>query len=269
LRAKILGSVPGDQGSAAQPAEGLAQGRLGEQVLHALETGSQQRRIGQIEHVADVIVGGDFRDPEQGLAVRPPLAFLKAALESAPAADLAKSRRIFVLDGARAACDWDRGTGVPGLFPPALMPQTVRQDFVANSNDSFWLVNDRSPIRNDGPIVGAMDVPQNLRTRAGLLEIEARLDSADGLPGRKPILPPSVRRSRTPSPPSPMPALAKCNSRPPTARGFRSMAAREKMAFSTSRTRIWRAIPVTSHFTVQAICRSLPSMTRVPSSAQS
>src|SRR5271163_1438280 len=69
LRAKILGSVPGDQGSAAQPAEGLAQGRLGEQVLHALETGSQQRRIGQIEHVADVIVGGD-RDPEQGLAVR-------------------------------------------------------------------------------------------------------------------------------------------------------------------------------------------------------
>ena len=81
LRAKILGSVPGDQGSAAQPAEGLAQGRLGEQVLHALETGSQQRRIGQIEHVADVIVGGDFRDPEQGLAVRPPLAFLKGALE--------------------------------------------------------------------------------------------------------------------------------------------------------------------------------------------
>src|SRR5271155_1206358 len=68
-------------GAAAQPAEGLAQGRLGEQVLHALETGSQQRRIGQIEHVADVIVGGDFRDPEQGLAVRPPLAFLKGALE--------------------------------------------------------------------------------------------------------------------------------------------------------------------------------------------
>jgi hypothetical protein len=52
--------------------------RLGEQVL---ETGSQQRRIDQIEHVADVIVGGDFRDPEQGLAVRLPLAFLKGALE--------------------------------------------------------------------------------------------------------------------------------------------------------------------------------------------
>ena len=81
LRAKELGSIPGDERSATQSAKGLAQGRLGEQALHALETGSQQRRIGQIEHVADAIVGGDFRDPEQGLAVRPPLAFLKGALE--------------------------------------------------------------------------------------------------------------------------------------------------------------------------------------------
>jgi hypothetical protein len=37
--------------------------------VQVLETGWQQHRIDQIEHVADVIVGGDFRDPEQGLAV--------------------------------------------------------------------------------------------------------------------------------------------------------------------------------------------------------
>jgi hypothetical protein len=41
LRAKILGPVPGHEGSAAQSTKGLAQGRLGEQLLHARETGLQ------------------------------------------------------------------------------------------------------------------------------------------------------------------------------------------------------------------------------------
>jgi hypothetical protein len=81
LRAKILGSVPGDQGSAAQPAEGLAQTRVGEQLLDARKAGAQQHRIGRVKHVADVVVGRDFLDPEQGLAVRPPMAFLQGALE--------------------------------------------------------------------------------------------------------------------------------------------------------------------------------------------
>jgi len=81
LRAEILGAVPGDQGSLAKPAKGRPQRRRGEHLLHALETGLQQRRISGIEHVADVIVGRDFLDPEQSLAVRAPLALLQGALE--------------------------------------------------------------------------------------------------------------------------------------------------------------------------------------------
>ena len=64
LRAKIFGSVPGDEGSAAQSCKGLAHGRLGEQRFQPLETGREQRRIGLVQHVADVIVGGNFLDPE-------------------------------------------------------------------------------------------------------------------------------------------------------------------------------------------------------------
>src|ERR1700730_11670227 len=81
LRAEILGAVPGDQGSLAKPAKGGPQRRRGEQLLQALETGLQQRRIGRVEHVADVIVGRDFLDPEQALAVRAAMALLQGALE--------------------------------------------------------------------------------------------------------------------------------------------------------------------------------------------
>ena len=81
LRAEILGAVPGDQGPIAKPDEGLMQRRRGDEPLHALEAGLQQRRIGAIEHVADVIAGRDFPNPEQRLAVRAPLAFLQGALE--------------------------------------------------------------------------------------------------------------------------------------------------------------------------------------------
>ena len=81
LRAEILGAVPGNQDTLAKPCEGLAQRRRGEQLLHALEAGLQQRRIGAIEHVADVIVRGDSSDPEPGLAVRAPLSLLQGTLE--------------------------------------------------------------------------------------------------------------------------------------------------------------------------------------------
>jgi hypothetical protein len=80
LRAEILRPVPGDQGSASQPTEGLPQGRPGQQRLHAFETGLQKRGIRLVQPVADIIVGGNSADPEQGLAVGATLAFLQPAL---------------------------------------------------------------------------------------------------------------------------------------------------------------------------------------------
>ena len=64
------------------------------------------------------------------------------------------------------------------------MPSTLRRDYVANSNDSYWLANARAPITGQPPIVGPSVTTQNLRTRSGLMEIEARLDGSDGLPGK-------------------------------------------------------------------------------------
>ena len=99
----------------------------------------------------------------------------------------AATQRVFILDGSRAACDWTRDatSAVPGLMPGAVMPAVVRTDYVANSNDSYWLANPRAPLTGQPPIVGPVDVVQNLRTRAGVQEIEARLAGTDGLPGRR------------------------------------------------------------------------------------
>jgi hypothetical protein len=64
LRAKILRPVPSDEGSSAQPAEGLPHGRLSQERFQALETGLQQRRVRFVEHVADVVVGRNLANTE-------------------------------------------------------------------------------------------------------------------------------------------------------------------------------------------------------------
>ena len=99
---------------------------------------------------------------------------------------LAATARIYVLDGARAACDWDvaAGTAAPGLTPGGTMPAVLRTDYVANSNDSYWLVNGTMRLSGQPPIVGPTAIAQNLRTRSGLMEITARLDGTDGLAGK-------------------------------------------------------------------------------------
>ena len=87
--------------------------------------------------------------------------------------------RLYVLDGSRSACGWrvDSRSMRPGLTPADAMPHVIREDYVANSNDSFWLANPRAPTTGYSPVIGAVDVAQNLRTRAGVLEIESALQS--------------------------------------------------------------------------------------------
>src|ERR1700693_5986246 len=80
LRAEILRPIPGDQGSAAEPTESLTHGRLTQQRLHAFETGLQKRRVGLVQHVANVIVGGDSADAKQRLTVGAALALFQRAL---------------------------------------------------------------------------------------------------------------------------------------------------------------------------------------------
>jgi hypothetical protein len=81
LAAEILGPVEGDERSAAEPGERLAHRRLEQQLLGAFKARREQSRVRAVEHVPDVIVGGDPLDPEQALAVRAPVAPLQSPLE--------------------------------------------------------------------------------------------------------------------------------------------------------------------------------------------
>ena len=95
--------------------------------------------------------------------------------------------RLYVLDGSRGACRWpvDPRAAMAGHMPAETMPQVVRTDYVANSNDSFWLANPSAPLTGFSPVVGPVDTAQNLRTRSGLMEIGARLAGTDGRPGTR------------------------------------------------------------------------------------
>lgn len=113
---------------------------------------------------------------------------LKSCAPSPAAAGLFATAGLTVLDGSRAACDWKRDSAAaqPGAIPPERMPVVVTPDWVQNSNDSFWLSNPHiAAPANISPLVGPVGVPQRMRTRSGILEIESRLAGRDGLAGNK------------------------------------------------------------------------------------
>lgn len=95
--------------------------------------------------------------------------------------------RVTVIDGSRATCAWDvaPGTPVPGLMPASDQAIWQRRDYVANSNDNYWLSNADAPYRELSPVLGPWGTERTLRTRSGLLEIERRFAGTDGLPGTK------------------------------------------------------------------------------------
>ncbi|MDP1642134.1 MAG: acylase [Phenylobacterium sp.] len=113
-------------------------------------------------------------------------AHMQTCAADAPAAANWRAARLFVLDGARGACDWPVSAETPdgGLMPGSAMPALFRDDFVANSNDSYWLTNPAAPLTGYPRVIGEEGVPQNLRTRSGLLEITAWREGSDGQPGR-------------------------------------------------------------------------------------
>ncbi len=78
--------------------------------------------------------------------------------------------RVMVLDGARVECEWgtDERSNVSGALPAEEMPRLTRSDYVANSNDSYWLTNAEAPLEGYSPIIGSERTARSLRTRAGL-----------------------------------------------------------------------------------------------------
>lgn len=96
-----------------------------------------------------------------------------------------EAARLPVLDGARSACQWgsDDDAAVPGTFGPSNEPHMFRDDYVTNSNDSYWLTNPEAPIEGFAEIIGDERTARTLRTRLGLVQVIERLAGEDGLDG--------------------------------------------------------------------------------------
>jgi acyl-homoserine-lactone acylase len=82
-----------------------------------------------------------------------------------------------VLDGARTDCAWgtDEDALQPGTFGPGNLPILERRDYVANSNESYWLTNAAAPMKRYPRILGTWEQQRNVRTRGTLTEIGDQL----------------------------------------------------------------------------------------------
>ncbi len=82
-----------------------------------------------------------------------------------------------VLDGSRPDCQWqsDGDAPAPGIFGPNHLPTLERDDFVKNSNDSYWMTNPAQPIVGYNRIIGCENCDIQLRPRLAILQMQRQL----------------------------------------------------------------------------------------------
>ncbi|MBJ6138845.1 penicillin acylase family protein [Marinobacter litoralis] len=87
-----------------------------------------------------------------------------------------------VLDGSRPDCAWGTDNDAPaeGVFGPENLPSLVRNDWVHNCNDSYWLTNPDEPLTGYASIIGDEETARTLRTRLCIKQVEERLSGSDG-----------------------------------------------------------------------------------------
>ncbi|MFG6449800.1 penicillin acylase family protein [Roseateles sp. BYS180W] len=73
------------------------------------------------------------------------------------------------LDGSRAECDWqhDPAAVQAGTIPADGLPSLLREDYVANMNDSYWLTNPAKPLEGFPMVLGGEREHQSVRSRLG------------------------------------------------------------------------------------------------------
>lgn len=78
-------------------------------------------------------------------------------------------------------CEWriDQRAQQPGILPPDQLPYLMRDDYVTNSNDSYWLSNPSQPLEGYSPIIGPERTERSLRTRAGLIMVNEVLQAKE------------------------------------------------------------------------------------------
>jgi acyl-homoserine-lactone acylase len=74
------------------------------------------------------------------------------------------------------------------------MPNLMRDDYVANMNDSYWLANPKAPMTGYPDIMGPAGTEAvSLRTRMGNVLAQARIDGSDSY-GARGATPDTVKR---------------------------------------------------------------------------
>lgn len=119
-----------------------------------------------------------------GAIPNPPGSSCNSIYASALAAALP---RVPVLDGSKSACDWqsDADSVQKGAIGPSRLPSLLRDDYVANMNDSYWLANPAAPLTGYPDILGAAGTEAvSFRTRLGNLLAQGRLAGTDGYAGK-------------------------------------------------------------------------------------
>ena len=100
------------------------------------------------------------------------------------------------LDGSKADCEWGNDADSPqaGIFGRSNLPFLIRDDYVLNSNDTYWLSNLDEPLTGFSPLLrrrltpfpsatSPEGVPLSLRTRMAFQQVLDRLDNSDSLGG--------------------------------------------------------------------------------------
>lgn len=74
-----------------------------------------------------------------------------------------------LLDGSRSVCEWQSAATAaqPGTLAADRMPSLLRDDYVANMNDSHWLTNPAQPLTGFASILGGEGRPLSTRGREG------------------------------------------------------------------------------------------------------
>ncbi|VVE15908.1 Acyl-homoserine lactone acylase PvdQ [Pandoraea capi] len=87
------------------------------------------------------------------------------------------------LDGSRSTCDWQTSPGAAqaGALPADAMPQMFRNDYVANMNNTHWIVNPAQPLTGFAAVTGQERTEMGLRPRLGFRIAEQRMRGSDGL----------------------------------------------------------------------------------------
>lgn len=104
------------------------------------------------------------------------LAVIETKRAASPVFDAFFNDGLTLLDGSTSRDDW-LDSGCDGLTPYEKRPKLVRNDFVQNSNDSYWSTNPAEFLTGFSPLFGSEETMLSARTRLGLTMVQNPLEA--------------------------------------------------------------------------------------------